>query len=103
MALWQFTLDLIPASAARVDGVDAIRLAREQRDASKLNIPTDELNRLFAALSSLLPEKQSWAPALRIWGDEKTDDVQVWFDGSDIVSVQTRLDARDLSLSLVGG
>ena len=101
MALWQFTLDLIPASAAHVGGVDAIRLSREQLDAIRLNLSEAQAANLFIQLEEMLPEKQSWSPRLRIWGDEKSDDVQVHFEGSAIEDVQFRLDVSNLSLVLV--
>lgn len=103
MAVWQFALDLIPSSSARIAEVDAIRMSREQLDAIRLEIPPDKLPNLFEGLSELLSEKKSWSPSLRIWGDEKFHDVQVWSDGQAIESVQFRLDANNLSVSLMTG
>ena len=103
MALWQFTLDLVPAAAARIDGTQAIRLSREQLDAIKLDLLPEDAPKLYGALSSLLPEKAAWSDDLRIWGDDRTDDVQVWFDGARIDFVQFRLNVADLSLELIDG
>lgn len=78
-------------------------MSREQLDAIRLEIPPDKLPNLFEGLSELLSEKKSWSPSLRIWGDEKFHDVQVWSDGQAIESVQFRLDANNLSVSLMTG
>ncbi len=40
---------------------------------------------------------------MRIWGDEKSDDVQAWFDEDTVETVTIRLDARNLRLPLVSG
>jgi hypothetical protein len=103
MALWQFVLDLIPASAANVGGIPAARMNREQLDAIDLDLSSAELEALFVRLEALLPEKKSWSAHLRIWGDEETDDIQVWMDEQVIEGVQFRIDVSHLSLPLVGG
>jgi hypothetical protein len=103
MAVWQFTLDLIPSFAARLDGVDAIRMTREQLDEIDTEIPVEKQPYLFQTLSGLLPEKEAWSPDLRIWGDEKSHDVQIWFEEDHIEGVQLRLDVANPSLPLVSG
>ena len=103
MAIWQFVLDLVPASAANVGGVAAARMSREQLDAIAVNFSSADTEALFAQLATLLPEKQSWSPRRRIWGDEKTDDIQVGLDGQAIEGVRFRLDLGELSLPLIGG
>lgn len=103
MAVWQFVIDLIPASSARVAGVTAARMSREQLDEIDLGFSNFDAEVLFARLGRLLPEKKSWSARLRIWGDEKTDDIQVGFDGHTIEDIQFRLNVADLRLPLVGG
>ena len=103
MALWQFTLDFIPSYAARFRDVEAIRMTREQLDAIKLDISAEKQPRLFQTLSALLPEKKSWAPDLRIWGDEKSHDVQIWFEGDRIEGIQLRLNVASPLFQLVSG
>jgi hypothetical protein len=103
MALWQFVLDLVPASAANVGGMPAARMSREQLDTVSLGFSNADAATLFVRLQALLPEKKSWSQSLRIWGDEKTDDIQVWMDDKLIEGVQFRLDVSHLSLALVGG
>lgn len=78
-------------------------MSREQLDAIRLEILPDKLPSLLEGLSELLSVKRSWSPGLRIWGDEKSHDVQVWSDGQAIEAVQFRLDANKLSVSLMTG
>ena len=103
MAVWQFVIDLIPASSARVDGVTAARMSREQLDEIDLAFSNTDAEVLLVQLGTLLPEKKSWSASLRIWGDEETDDIQVGFDGHLIEYIQFRLNVADLCLPLVGG
>ena len=103
MAVWQFVIDLIPASAARVAGVSAVRMSRAQLDETVLGFSSADAEVLFSKLGRLLPEKPSWSDGLRIWGDEKADDIQVSIGGQAIEGIQFRLNVADLSLSLVGG
>ena len=103
MAVWQFVIDLIPASAARVAGVAAVRMSRAQLDETVLGFSAADEEVVFSKLGRLLPEKPSWSDGLRIWGDEKADDIQVSIDGQAIEEIQFRLNVADLSLPLVGG
>lgn len=102
MAVWQFVFDLVPASSAQIDGVSAVRMSRDQLDEIRLEFSRADADLFFAELSSFLPEKKSWSPSLRIWGDEKLDDIQVGLEGQFIQDVQFRLNAADLSLPLIG-
>lgn len=103
MAVWQFVINLIPASAARIAGVDAARMSRAQLDEVVLALPIAEANALFAKLDMLLPEKPRSYTGLRVWGDEPADDIQVSFDEQFIEEIQVRFDVADLSLPLIGG
>lgn len=103
MALWQITLDPIPATSAQVEGMVAIRLTRRQLDAITLQVAIIEQERLFEELGHLLPEKSGWSDDMRIWGDEKSHDVQVFFDAGEIEYLQMRIDVRTPSIALVSG
>ena len=61
------------------------------------------MQKLFGWLDALLPAKEAWSKNLRIWGDETTQDVQVWFEGERVECVQFRINAGDLSLALISG
>lgn len=103
MAVWQFVMDLVPSSSAFVAGVTAARMSREQLDEINLDFSSTDAEALFVRLGTLLLEKKSWSSSLRIWGEEATDDIQVWFEGPNIEQIQFRLNVADLSLPLVGG
>ena len=103
MAVWQFVVDLFPASAATVGGAAAARMSREQLDAIELEFTLAQAKVLLERVGALLPNKASWAPDLRTWGNEKTDDAQISFQGDAIEHAQFRLNVPDLSMSLVQG
>lgn len=77
-------------------------MSRDQLDAISLGFSNADAEVLFDRLGSILPEKKSWSASLRIWGDEKTDDIQVGFDGQNIEDIRFRLNVADLFLPLVG-
>lgn len=103
MAIWQFVLDLVPVSAAKVAGMPAARMSSDQLDEMHLDFSETDTEKLISHLSSILPEKTSWSPAIRIWGDEETDDIQVGLNGETIEDVRFRLNVADLKLPLIGG
>lgn len=103
MAVWQFVINLIPASAARIAGVNAARMSRAQLDQVVLALPIAEADVLFAKLDMLLPEKPRSYTGLRVWGDEPADDIQVSFDEQYMEEIQVRFNVADISLLLIGG
>jgi len=103
MAIWQFVADLVPASAAKIADVPAARMSQDQLDEIDLDFSETETEALFAFLATLLPERASWSPTLRIWGDDKTDDIQVGLDGQTVEDVRFRINVGDLKLPLLGG
>ena len=103
MAVWQFVINLIPASAAHIAGVNAARMSRAQLDDIVLALPIAQADVLFAKLDMLLPEKPRSYTGLRVWGDEPADDIQVSFDEQYIEEIQVRFDVADISLPLIGG
>ncbi|MFK4768988.1 hypothetical protein [Rhizobium sp. ZW T2_16] len=101
MAIWQFAFDLMPSSAAIINGAAAARMTRAQLEAVNQDFSSPTIMHLFERLNSMMPEKTSWSPSLRIWGDEKTNDVQVVLGEPGIEGVQFRLDVANLSMPLV--
>jgi hypothetical protein len=78
-------------------------LPPERLDEIRLNLSASEETQFFATLAKLLPERSGWTTAICFYGDEKSNDAHVLFDGSAISTVQFRLDAGDLSLALIEG
>jgi len=101
MAIWQFAFDLMPSSAVIINEAVAVRMTQAQLDATEPDFSAATIQLLFERLGSILPEKTSWSPSLRIWGDEKTNDVQVFLGEPGIEGVQFRLDVANLSMPLV--
>lgn len=72
-------------------------------DQAHLTLTPVKFDALCVRLSALLPKKEGWHTDLLIWGDEESDDVQVWFEGDSIDSIAIRLDVSHLSLPLISG
>jgi hypothetical protein len=103
MAIWQFVLDLIPASAARIDGVIAARMTPEQRSGIELKFSHSKADSFFECVGMMLPEGRFRDSEYREWGDDAADDVQIHLDDAAIQYVQVRLNVADISMPLIDG
>ena len=101
MAIWQFELDPIPASAALVEGMPAIHLGPEVRDAIVLHLTPDTRKKLIEALDALLPRQQAWSPGVMIWGNTRGSDVQLYRDENGSTTLNIRIDAKSFTTALV--
>ncbi|EPR5147930.1 hypothetical protein ACU6FY_004579 [Vibrio alginolyticus] len=93
MAIWQFSVVLIPASWAEEnsysssslyddEGYDTAYLWKDRQPVSDLTVVFDEIP----------PPSKSWDRELLVWGNEKEHDIQVWYDGEAVESIHIRLD-----------
>jgi hypothetical protein len=103
VAVWQFKMWGFPRECFRTENLDVIRVSREQIDAVEFSLTSSQVAALAARFSELLPEKNAWSADFRLWGDEKSDDVQLCAEGNVYEPVQMRLDVRQLSVALVDG
>lgn len=102
MAIWQFTVGLVPRTWAEAAGSHPAMLydADGYLDMSiawrneQLHVDIDDV------LSRVWPRAASWSDEIRIWGDETTSDVQVCYAGTAVESVQVRIDARNSTSEL---
>ena len=101
MAVWQFELDAIPASAALVEGVPAIHLGPEQRDTIVQQLAPDARKTLIEALDALLPPQQAWSPGLMVWGNTRGSDVQLHRDEDGSIALKIRIDAKSFTTRLI--
>ncbi|MDB5576416.1 MAG: hypothetical protein JWR80_1592 [Bradyrhizobium sp.] len=101
MAVWQFELDPIPARAALIEGVPAIHLGPEMRDTITLGLSTTDRRELIAALDDLLPSQQAWSPGLRVWGNTRGTDVQLYLDDDGTDALKIRIDAKTFTTGLI--
>jgi hypothetical protein len=105
MAIWQFSLDLIPELEIRKEyGLIPISLPREKAEGHPWweghQVPTN----LEQTLSLLLPEIPSWSPTMRLWGDERGDCASVCYDQPGHFEwIAFRVDARAVSLPFIQG
>jgi hypothetical protein len=97
MATWQFDMDLLPRkqllalfgevpSILKEDMLDAATTWGDQL------LPPDCANRI----SKLLPEGQSWSPAIRMWGEEDGNRISLFHDEAGHPNaISVRIDVRD--------
>jgi hypothetical protein len=84
--------------------VHAIWLPIEQLEGLPLGLTASDAARLAAGFSILLPEREPWAPGMRLWGDASSDDVQVFFDADGGLAVAVaRFDAFRMSIPVIEG
>lgn len=104
MAIWQFTVGLIPRAWAEAKGhIPAMLYDAEgyfdmsmawQHKQLDVDIDLDEL------MSQVLPAAESWSDEIRFWGDVKASDIQVCYEGVAVASVQIRIDTRSSTSDL---
>jgi hypothetical protein len=103
MAIWQFVLDLIPAAAARIDGIIAARMSSEQLSGIELRFSQSKANSFFERVGMMLPGGRFRGSEYREWGDDAADDVQIHLEDAAIQYVQVRLNVADIRMPLVDG
>jgi hypothetical protein len=100
MALWQFELEPIPAAAATIDGLPAIHLDAEARDAIEIRLERIERDALVQAIGALLPAAETWSAGLLVWGSTRGTDVQLYLD-DDGIALKIRIDAQSFTHELI--
>jgi hypothetical protein len=105
MAIWQFTVGLIPRAWAELEENCPERLYDEDGfyDESvtwRMNQPRVDLSDL---ISNILPPAESWSDGVKIWGDLTRNDIQVDYDGSTVESVTVRIDTREDTSCICAG
>ena len=94
MAIWQYSVYLIPRANLAADGsLEGLVVMEDSFDHPPLifRIAADELENAVAAI---LPPTKSWDENMHKFGDEQTHDVDVWYKEDRIASVRIRLDLR---------
>jgi hypothetical protein len=101
MALWQFNVALLPQSWLDGGG-DVIDLFGEEGFESVAAWRGYDEIRLQNSLDEILSRGKSWHPELTLWGSNDSDDIQLWRDAGEVVSVQVRFDLRKPNMALFG-
>lgn len=101
MALWQFVFDLVPSC---IFGHGATGSCPESGGpvATDLGFPPSSAQAMLERIGAIVPEGRWSTPELRVWGDDRSDDVQAGLRGPDSIDyVQFRLNVSDLALPVV--
>ena len=93
MAVWQFTVALLPQRWIDAGGVIESLFGAEGFDPS-VSWVEFEAKGLEASLKAVLPAAKSWHAELTLWGNVETDDIQLWSTHERIESLQVRFDLR---------
>jgi hypothetical protein len=96
MAIWQFTVGLVPRAWVGMEGnvPEMLYDADGYCDTSiawRQNQPKVDLDFL---MSQVLPATESKIDEMKFWGDETKSDIHVCYDGNTVESVQVRIDTR---------
>ena len=101
MAVWQFKVQLIPTVWVE-RGNDVMTLFKEEGyegiEAWKHRIDVEQIR---SAIDMVLPRGKEWNKDLTLWGNEKSDDIQLWLDQQCIESLSIRFDLRDRNIALI--
>ena len=102
MAIWQFTVGLIPRAWAALEG-SSPELLYDDEGYSDMSVAWSQnqpSENFIDFITQVLPPTESWSGEIRIWGDQTTSDIQVSYDGTAVESVMVRIDARDDTMHL---
>lgn len=92
MALYQYSVELIPTrqgAASDFPGEDDIAAAWAGYSRTAAALATE--------IDTVIPRANAWCDGLARWGDDATDELQLWEEGGRICSLTARFDCRDLS------
>ena len=97
MAIWQFKLEVIPAT---VIGARDIIPEKEWEDC-RWWLESDVPCEMVSDLAGILPPHQAWSEDLRQWGRQDSDLVEIWREGDLVESISARVDTREVDPSFV--
>lgn len=102
MAIWQFTVGLIPRAWAALEGNGPEILYDDKgyNDMSAAWRQNQPRANSIDLIAQVLPPTESWSDGIRIWGDQTRSDIQVSYDGTAVESVVVRIDTRDEAFRL---
>ena len=91
MAAWQFKIEIVHNSI--VAGREGLSLDEWDEGLWWSDIqPNDEL---ITSITSLLPQKESWADELHQWGKQDSDLIEIWYENGKVESISARIDTRE--------
>ncbi|RZI41152.1 hypothetical protein EGT07_18860 [Herbaspirillum sp. HC18] len=99
MAIWQFTVELIPANW--IGGRPTI--TEDEHNEAEWWGSQQPPSGFEEHLQKLLPEAKSWNSDLRQWGAQKSDLIEVWYEDGAVESISVRFDCRNINPALLRG
>lgn len=99
MAVWQFTVALIPQAWIDSGGVVENLFGQSGFDPAAAWLAYDDSG-IEESIVAVLPQGKSWHPDLKFWGDVTTDDVQLFRVRGRIESMRIRFDLRSPNIRL---
>jgi hypothetical protein len=101
MAVWQYTIYLVPNSAVAADGsLPGVTVADGIFDLPPLTFAFSG-EQLERSVETILPSAKSWHADLRAFGDDERHDINIWYESGRVRDVRIRIDLRSASPSLV--
>lgn len=92
MAIWQFSIVLVPREWAVITKYDSSCLYASDGYDTAITWKNRQPNPNFKEqFSKILPRAESWSDEILCWGDEKTNDIQVGLENSEVTDIQIRL------------
>lgn len=101
MAVWQYTIYLVPNTAVAADGsLPGVTFEDDVFDLPPLTFPFSG-ERPERSAQAILPPAKSWHTELRAFGDDDQHDINVWYEDGRVREVRVRIDLRSAAPSLV--
>lgn len=97
MAIWQFTIYLVPESACTADGtMPGLRVTDDGCELPRLQFAVSPA--LFEQLvADVLPPAKSWHKDLRAFGDVKRHDIRLWYEDGELREARVRIDLKEVT------
>jgi hypothetical protein len=103
MALWQFTVHLVPRSAAQsVFGHIPTRLSMDRFNTVEWFQLCPIRPDYRMVFDELLPRNESWSTNLEVWGDDEGDNISVFSVAGIPCEVSIRFDVRQMDIRFLG-
>ena len=95
MAIWQFSVYLIPNSWAEEHEFYSESLFNKDGFSTKSIWDSVQLEDNFQErIERVLPKAESWSDELLLWGDQEKNDIQIWFKERIDEGILVRIDLR---------
>jgi hypothetical protein len=100
MAIWQYDLIAIPRSAIQeAFGAIPVQISQEVLDSRNWWGDVD-ISRI-EEFESLLPNAPSWTSAIRIWGTNDGNSIELHYSEGRLYEVKCRIDLRDVASAFI--